>query len=69
MPREIYGQREIYAQYRTEGYAEFIEYNAACKILGVAIRTLFRLMQKGKISRANGKVSLWSLAGYVASMS
>ncbi len=69
MPREIYGQREIYAQYRTEGYAEFIPRKEACKILGVRITALQYLLQKGKISRANGKVSLWSLAGYVASMS
>lgn len=69
MPREIYGQREIYAQYRAEGYADFIPRKEACKILGICIAALQNLMQKGKISRANGKVSLWSLAGYVASMS
>ena len=71
MPREMCGQREYYAELKKSHNieSELIAKKDAAKILGISYQQFWRLLKAKKIKESAGKVSLWSLAGYVASMS
>jgi hypothetical protein len=71
MPREIYGQRDYYEilQRKHNIATELISKTEAAQVLGISYQQFWRLLKAKKIKESAGKVSLWSLAGYVASMS
>ena len=68
MPREIYGQREIYGEYREKGYPEiFPNQSSAAKALKISIATLNRRIKDGSLRKnMDKKITLWNAAGYEA---
>lgn len=64
MPREKAGQDVIFAELVKKNPV-LLSREEAAELLRVSVNTVQRLTQRGKISSDNGRISLWSIAGYL----
>lgn len=64
MPRELYGQRELFG-FLAEKYPLMVSKSEAAKILEMSVETLRRLSVRGEIKVKAKQVALWEIARYM----